>query len=216
MHNKVIRTVAAFGNNYHFYLKFIIQQIFWVALMFLLVPLFAWTSTKVLHYNLDLSDFVLIITAAFILSYTFETKKIREQTKEMQLRPIILRSGWISSWQDIKFQSNGQKNISGKPIEFDIMENIATDLNGYIVIDGKKYKLMFGNHISKATLVETFYLKDNWGWLAPNTKIYALFNSEDFKVTNEANCIRIFYSDIEGSEYCTIEDISFSQKSFKF
>lgn len=102
-----------------------------------------------------ISNTVLWFTAIAILQYTKETywlkqisqKQLKHQ-RESSLRPVILRSGWISKWEDIKFSiKNGQ--LEGTPLQFTILKNIAKDISGYIIIGKKKYKLLFANEISQ-------------------------------------------------------------------
>jgi len=45
-----------------------------------------------------LNIFVLIITLCILLRYAYDTKTIAEQTKEANLRPVVLRSGYVTDW----------------------------------------------------------------------------------------------------------------------
>lgn len=156
---------------------------------------------------------VLTLTLGGLVWYAWDTHRIANQTQEGNLRPVILRSAFIESWQKVKFQFNENKLIEGKPLEFTILKNIATDINGYIVIDGYKYKLLFGNDISKLG-ENLYYFSENWGWMKPDTNIFAIFREDGNKKVNEENKIFLNYKDIEGNKYFTIEDANFSQKSF--
>jgi hypothetical protein len=103
-----------------------------------------------------LSVLVLWFTAIIIVQYTKETywlkqisqKQLKHQ-RENSLRPIILRSGFINNWGDIRFRFVNNKLEQGKPLEFTILRNIAKDISGYIIIDKKKYRLLFANKISQ-------------------------------------------------------------------
>src|SRR3989338_8167786 len=86
------------------------------------------------------SNIVLIITLLFLIWYTIETHRIANQTKESNLRPVILRSGFIENWDSIKFTFEGNKLKVGKFLEFTILKNIATGINGYIVKNGLKFE----------------------------------------------------------------------------
>ena len=157
---------------------------------------------------------VLVFTLAALLWYAWDTHRIANQAQESNLRPVILRSGFIENWQKVKFQFQDNKLIDGKPLEFAILKNIVTDINGYIVIDGYKYKLLFGNDISKLG-ENLYYFSENWGWMKPDTNIFVIFRQGSKEKTDEENKIIINYKDIEGNEYYTIEDKNFSQKSYK-
>ena len=157
---------------------------------------------------------VLVLTLSVLIWYAYDTHRIANQTQEANLRPVILRSGFIENWQKVEFIFDGNKLISDNPLEFTILKNVATDIEGYIIIDGFKYKLLFGNDISKLS-ENVFYFSENWGWMKPNTRIFAFSKQESKKKTDEENKIIINYKDIEGNEYYTIEDKNFSQKSYK-
>jgi len=95
------------------------------------------------QYNL----FALLLTLAVLVWYAYDTHRIADQTIESNLRPLILRSGFIESWNEIKFSLEKGK-LEGRPLEFSILKNIAKDINGYIIIDNKKYRFLFANDIS--------------------------------------------------------------------
>lgn len=168
-------------------------------------------------YSKLLSSFnpiVLALTLITLMWYAYDTHRIADQAIEANLRPVILRSGYIHSWKDIKFEYEGNKIKSGKPIQFTILKNIATDIRGYIIIDNYKHELLFGNEISKVGEGEA-WLGETWGWMKPETLLYAAFLDEKKKKTIEDNKIYIEYKDVENNKYFTIEDENFCQKSFK-
>src|SRR3989344_5412046 len=150
---------------------------------------------------------VLTATLIVLVWYAYDTHRIADQTIEANLRPVILRSGYIHSWKDNKIEN-------GKPIQFTILKNIAKDIQGYIIIDGYKYRLLFGNEISKVS-EEGSWLSQTWGWMKPETSIYAAFLDKNKEKAKEKNKIYIEYKDIEDNTYFTIEDENFCQKSFK-
>ena len=153
-------------------------------------------------------------TLIVLVWYAYDTHRIADQTIEANLRPVILRSGYIHSWKDIKFEYRDNKIENGKPIQFTILKNIAKDIQGYIIIDGYKYRLLFGNEISKVS-EEGSWLSQTWGWMKPETSIYAAFLDKNKEKAKEKNKIYIEYKDIEDNTYFTIEDENFCQKSFK-
>lgn len=204
------------GESIRKYLIFILQIIGWVIILYILIPIFISFFNGIFKgVSISTSDFILLITAAFILAYTYETQKMKEQVKENDLRPTILRSGFIENWDKINFEFSGEKLISGKPIEFKILKGIATDIGGYVVINRHKYKLLFGNDIAKIDEQKISFLP-SWGWMGPNSFIYGVFKKDDNNKVLDTNKIVLFYKDIEGNEYTTIEDENFSQKSYKF
>ena len=168
----------------------------------------------VFYLNWDFwNTLVLIITVFILLWYTVETHKIAVQTKESNLRPVILRSGYLPDWKHIKFKVVN-RIITGQPIQFRVSKNIATNINGFIVINRYKYDLLFGNQITQNKNNTIGYLI-HWGWQDANTDIYAIFDSTKKVKTNKLNQICINYQDIEKNNYHTIENSSWSQSSVK-
>ncbi len=146
--NKLNNLFISIKSNYKSFVWFVGKLIFWTFVLVVLAPLLASLFASIFKKSVSPDSFILFITAAFIIAYTYETQKMREQMKESDLRPVILRSGWIAKWEDIKFSTeNGQ--LEGIPLQFMILKNIAKDISGYIIIDKKKYKLLFANEISQ-------------------------------------------------------------------
>jgi Ca2+/Na+ antiporter len=164
------------------------------------------------EYSSQINLLALVLTLVVLLLYTYDTHRIAEQTIETRLRPVVLRSGFIHDWESIKFER--EVNITGEPIEFSIMKNVAKDIQGHIILERKKFTLLFGNKISeiRGNLVR---YEESWGWMKPDTVIYAVFDPMKFTVSNKDNCISITYKDIEGNSYFTREDKNFSQSSEK-
>jgi len=168
-------------------------------------------STKIEILNLILLTLTLIV----LFLYAVDTHRIANQSQEDSLRPVVLRSGFIETWQTIKFSFDDERKLtSGKPLEFTVLKNIATDISGYIVIDGFKYKLHFGNDISKNS-ENSVYFSEKWGWMKPDTRIFAIFTENDKEKTNNSNEIYLSYKDVEGNEYYTVENSNFSSRVYK-
>jgi len=169
------------------------------------------------------SNIVLWLTAIAILQYTKETYWLKEisrkqlgHQRESNLRPIILRSGYISKWENVRSSlKNGQSE--GERLQFAILKNIAKDINGYIVLDGKKYQLYFANEITRTNKdnIEEFHFLSEWGWMRADTIIYATYFDSKFENVKEENSISLFYKDIENHKYYTRENQLFSQSSGK-
>lgn len=89
------------GNSITRYLQFIVQLIGWMGVLALITPILVGVfqgSIKGLfgtEVKLSDSDFILLITAAFVIAYTYETKKIREES-------IFQRK--MGSANDVKFK----------------------------------------------------------------------------------------------------------------
>lgn len=96
----------------------------------------------------QLNLLVLSVTFTVLLWYAYDTHRIANQTIESALRPVILRSGWIRSWDDVKY-SIKDTELKGEPVRFTILKNIVKDISGYIIINKKKYKLHFANDVTK-------------------------------------------------------------------
>jgi hypothetical protein len=182
---------------------------------------------------------VLIVTLFVLFRYADDTKIIAEQTKQGNLRPVVLRSGYLTDWNDVKSKTISkipkeeiEKLISQKnkklntevmaktnqpePLQFTILKNIATNISGFATVDGRKYTLLFANAISQKTYNGKLTLTNwnpNWAWMKADTIIYAFLDPLSAVKTNEDNQIFINYKDIEGNSYCTKEDKYFTQKS---
>lgn len=183
-------------------------------IIFLGLMVWAWLSPKQIPF---LTLFVLGSTLIALVIYTFETHRIADQTLDSNLRPIVLRSGYIT-WDSVKFETkNGQ--IDGTPLNFNVYKNIAKDISGHINLGHKKFDLLFGSSISEITNKESFPNPSQqlysyvpaWGWLAPDYVLWAVFDSTKSQPTNEENGIYIQYKDIENNSYYTKEDKNFSQ-----
>lgn len=99
------------------------------------------------QFSNQINLLALLSTLVVLVWYAYDTHRIANQTVEVNLRPLILRSGFIESWDGLNFSiENGVLN--GIPLGFSILKNIAKDISGYIIINGKKYKLFFANNIS--------------------------------------------------------------------
>lgn len=160
------------------------------------------------------STVVLAITLGFLIWYTIETHRIASQTKESNLRPVVLRSGFVEGWDKLTFKFKENHLTEGSPLEFTILKNIATSINGYVIKNGRKFELLFGNEISKVG-EDKLSFNRNWGWMKADKKVLAIFKEDNGEETKKPNQIVINYQDIEGNKYFTVEDENFDQKSFK-
>lgn len=118
----------------------------------------------------QLNLIALLLTLVVLIWYAYDTHRIANQTIEDSLRPLILRSGFIESWDNIKF-SIENRTLQGEPLKFTILKNIAKDISGHIIINRKKYKLLFANNISGKNIKDNlsdlekkvlFYLYENY------------------------------------------------------
>ena len=119
---------------------------------------------------------VLILTLIALVWYTYDTHRLTEQTVEANLRPIVLVQGVIN-WANLTFTQEQNEAIVGNPIEFRILKNTALNFRGYIINNGQKYTLIFGNQVSGRN-----YLKI-WGWVPPDSSLYAIYNPDVPSVT---------------------------------
>jgi len=92
--NKVKRFLNKIEDNYRSFLWFVAKLIFWVTVLIWLLPLLAglFLNTFNKSTNLTVSDFILFITAAFIIAYTYETQKQARATEKMaeyQMMPQV-------------------------------------------------------------------------------------------------------------------------------
>lgn len=156
---------------------------------------------------------ILAVTLGVLIWYTIETHKIAIQTKESNLRPVVLRRGFIKNWDEIKYEVV-DGITQGKPLEFMILKNIATSISGYLIINNFKFKLLFCHDISKVD-ENKFITSENWGWIEAGSTLYAVFDESKKTEVKNSNQIVINYKDIEGNAFFTIEDVNFTQKSLR-
>jgi len=156
----------------------------------------------------------LLATLAVLIWYAYDTRRIANQTIDSNLRPIVLRSGLNIDWKfrPIKANTSNRSNF----IEIENLKNIAMDIEGYIILDKRQYKLLFGresfdnkpeNKVKKFEFVDSF----KWQWLPQNSKVFASFDNTKFTEIRSENELYLIYKDIEGNTYFTKEDRNFSQ-----
>lgn len=164
---------------------------------------------------------VLISTLVVLICYAIDTHRIANQTVENSIRPVILRGGHIESWKNIKLlKMEDIHAIVEKPITFRVLKNIAKDIEGEIIIEKKKYKLLFGNDVTKIEIVEDNKMKvwflPKWGWMDVNSSIFAVPDPRSAKDTERNNGIMLIYRDIQNNAYYTRENENFIQSSGKY
>lgn len=194
---------------------FMLWVLFWVYILYLSLPVFASLFRSMFNRDLEMSDFIMLITAGFLMATLYETKKTNDQNREASLRPIILRTGFVSYWSSLKFTINPEGGLLEKPLEFKVFKNMATNISGTIRISGKSYKLLFSHDVTKDGVHMRFI--ESWkGWVAEDNLIYAIFIIDNpISNTDLEDGIIISYDDMEGHHYTTIEDSNFVQKTFK-
>jgi len=158
------------------------------------------------EFSSQLNLFVLSATLAVLVYYAYDTHRIANQTVEGNLRPLILRSGFIESWDKLGFSINNSR-LEGRPIEFSIEKNIAKDINGHIVINKKKYQLLFANQISSKNV------KDNLSDVEQHI-LFELYKCYKTKHENKPQKIDSVYKHIgikEGGYVGTVIDSKYIQ-----
>jgi hypothetical protein len=164
-----------------------------------------------------LNIIILSFTALALVWTTIDSKRNFVDTQLNNLRPVILRSGYIN-YTEVQFLEDINKQNDPQFIEFINYKNIAKDLSGYIIIKNRKYELLFQNDITQKIIPDEkqtvrIGLLKQWGWLPVDGKIFALPRKEGSKEINEKNQIYITYKDIEGNSYFTKENENYSQAS---
>lgn len=164
---------------------------------------------------------VLTLTLIALLFYAYDTHRIADQGSTAFLRPVILREGVVENWNVPSVKQINQSGSSEGILRFRNLRNIAQDISGYIILENKKYKLVFGNdasekHIeidgSKRTQSHFF---PKWEWLPEDGLVTATYQEEESEETPRENGIEISFSDIEGNKYFLKEDKDFAQKNLK-
>ncbi len=169
------------------------------------------------QFSTQVNLLALTATLIVLIRYTYDTHRIANQTIEASIRPLILRNGFIESWNDVKFSiKNGV--LESKPLEFSILKNIAKDISGDIIINNKKYKLLFANNISSKDPKENLsklenkillYLYKNYKTENKNlplkiTEVYKIFGIKDGEYAGTINSSR--YIKTEGEYFLLTDD----------
>lgn len=166
-----------------------------------------------------INTIVFSVTLVILLFYAYDTRRIANQTEENATRPVVLRSGYIASWDDIHFTveetDSGQRITSGEALQFIVLKNIAQNITGEIVLNGKKYPLLFGGQKLSPVGSASFAYLPELGWVKPDATLFAAFDPSTGEDVNSANQIRITYADVVGNRYETIEDKDFRSISRK-
>lgn len=173
--------------------------------------------------TLPLLNLIILTLTLFILCiYTFDTNRLANKAEEDAIKPIILRSGFldwnVNSTDFIKKNPGSRMNL-----EFSLVKNVALNITGFIVIENKKYELLFANEVTtqqsvlqnKEVTIKSVAIIPKWSWLSDNGKLNATFDSNKFEEYVSGNLIEIIYFDINGNKYFTKEDQEFSQTSGK-
>jgi hypothetical protein len=152
-----------------------------------------------------LSVLILALTAIALVWTTVETNRNSEESRLTDLRPIILRDGIIESWPAFKYSLTQGTTATN----FFVTSNVATNVTGYVVADGKKYPLSLG--VTKPTgeinQFEGAVGRDSSvTWTLPEKPILGMTHPDKFEASTETEGFYIFYSDVEGYRYRTYEN----------
>lgn len=157
---------------------------------------------------------VLTFTLIVLVWYTYDTNRIAQQTIDTNLRPIVLVQGAVD-WTKLVFTSGPGGTILGNPIQFFVLKNVALHFRGFVVVDNKKYDLVFNGDNSASTKQASQFFKI-WDWISPNNILYAIYDpSIQPTPTESRNGIFLEYSDTEGNLYHTIDDANYKQSSVR-
>jgi hypothetical protein len=148
---------------------------------------------------------ILALTALALVWTTVDASKNAAESRVADLRPVILRDG-VVDWPEFT------KNIAKEKImtSFFVKTNIATNIYGYIVVNGKKYSMSFVITKNGEKPGQFIYYEvtstSTAGWTLPDKLIVGGTFPDRFELSNEPEGFYIFYSDIEGNKYKTYED----------
>ncbi len=124
-----------------------------------------------------------------------------------------MRNNTIGNWNDIR------NTISqSSPLLFTVFRNHTTNIHGWLVYNKIRYPLFLvigirelDNHNKVKIEVSEFKREViKMGWVQPDVTLAACPNWENGQETEECNQIKIIYTDIGSTTYCTIEDKDFS------
>lgn len=171
------------------------------------------TNKEVITLILGILNF-LVLTATLIILfiYTIYTRQIAKQTISANLVPLLLRVGKVD-FNTIEGTIGKTSTNFEKFIRFVNNKNIALDIQGYIIVNQKKYKLYFGNSLTTYQGIQEVLPK--WQSLPTNAELLASYNMNSGEDSVEDNKIYITYKDTEGNLYYTNEDKNYDVISKK-
>lgn len=157
-----------------------------------------------------ISFVVATLTLVLLAVYTYDTRRMANNSEIQLIRPIIFREG-IFNW-DVNSISKLNNNRLPLNLTFKCIKNIALEVRGQLILNKKKYELKFANQASvsnksilnnspienKIVIINLF---DFWGWLPENSDLWATYDDTKGVDCNEDNSLILTYSDIEGNKY---------------
>ena len=160
-----------------------------------------------LFYILTL--FLAVLTLFILMKYASDTQIIAMQTQESNvasLRPVVLRVGFLDSFTDLIDKSIIESDLAPVMITLTSKKNISVDIAGYVVVDNRKYELLFGNVISEEETEDGKVIKvaPHWQWLPENGVVSFVLKNDPVE-SQGFDELYIEYNDIEGNRYYTRE-----------
>jgi hypothetical protein len=155
------KRIVEVGRSIQRYVLFILQIIGWVLVLYFLTPLLAsfqpvFFATKI---PMTIGDFMLLITAAFVLAYTYQTQKLKEET-------IFQRR--MSVAHDVRFrmtnyyrQRNEGDAVFGELTAVEALNNVC-DFTFLTAVVGRNIGRcgIFQRLVPARTFLETSYLME--------------------------------------------------------
>ena len=107
------------------YFVFILQIIGWTLVLYVLAPIRLGFFASIFKIeNIALSDFILLTTAAFVLAYTYETKKLREES--VYQRKILSANDIRIKLQSYYFGPNPKNRVFARIQSLEAFNNVAS------------------------------------------------------------------------------------------
>jgi len=105
------RLLAEIEQNYRSFVWFVAKLIFWVLILVWITPILASAFINIFKpNNVTINDFILFVTAAFIIAYTYETQKMRaEMVKQTELGTMPIMCLYIRYISGIKDEEKREK-----------------------------------------------------------------------------------------------------------
>jgi len=135
MRDRFKKFVMKTEQNYRSFIWFVAKLIFWFAILTwltrLLTPTFISTFKP---NNVTVSDFVLFITAAFVIAYTYETQKMKDEiVHQSELKTMPILSLYVRRVSGIKEEEKKEKIRENYAITHE-QDNGIRPSNYYIAI----------------------------------------------------------------------------------
>jgi len=169
-----------------------------------------------------------LLTLWVVAMYTCYTKQILSSMYAKDDKPILLRGGSMdfNTFPVVNVTLQNPVNLGN--IKLQAVQNVATEITGWVVLSGFKYQLLFGNDQTVtqlqnnlnapphgtapgATQLTQLGVNKKWGWIASGGWLICIADATTKTESDQRNQLIINYKSITGVKYRLFEDDAYEQ-----